>query len=216
MSLLVAMWFVAGAPSWAQEAENPSQWFQNRGFELMIGPGYQVNADVSTDDGELEVESGANFTVALSYAQASKPGLRGEFSYSRQRAGVEFEPDFGGSSTADFDADFHYFLLGALYGFPASPRVEPFAGVYLGAMYASPVGGNYDSETLLAISGVAGVKTYLSRHVGLRFQSRLLAPVSIESGSLFCSSAAGVCAVSVDAGTVFWQGDFTAGVVFAF
>jgi hypothetical protein len=183
-------------------------------IELAILPGYQANADIGTDEGELEIGSGANFTASLSFARPSQPGLRGEFSYSQQRVGFDFTAAPGDTSSFSFDADIRYFLLGALYGYQASPRNEPFAGLYLGAMHASPVGKGYDNETFFAFSLVGGVKSYLSRRVGLRLQSRLLTPISISSGSLFCTN--GRCAVSINSGTILWQGDFSAGVIYRF
>ncbi len=108
----------------------------------------------------------------------------------------------------------HYFLLGAIYGFPLSARAVPFAGIYLGVATADPVGDRYATETFFAFSLAGGMKAYLSERYGIRGQARLLAPVEFTSGSLFCTGGAsgGRCAVSVSGGSVIWQGDVSAGV----
>ncbi len=113
-----------------------------------------------------------------------------------------------------FDVDMHYFLLGAIYDFPQSRQVIPFAGLYLGAATANPIGDQYDSATFFAFAPVGGLKAYFTPTFGVRAQTRLLAPISLESGSIFCRN--GDCAVSISAGSVIWQGDVSVGALFHF
>jgi hypothetical protein len=64
------------------------------------------------------------------------------------------------------------------------------------------------------LSGGGGVKLFPTRHVGVRLDGRVFATV----GGL--STTGGVCGgygclLGID-GTLFWQGEATAGLVFAF
>jgi len=195
----------AGAEYWASE---------QGGTEICISYGYQYGGSFDDDGAELELEPAANFGLSGSYARSDQPGLHGEGAYSRQRTRVNLRQSNVEEPEYVFDVDMHYFLLGAIYDFPRSRQVIPFAGLYLGAATANPVGDRYDTETFFAFAPVGGLKAYFTPTVGLRAQARLLAPISLESGTIFCSN--GDCAVSISAGSVLWQGDVSVGALLHF
>jgi hypothetical protein len=90
-------------------------------------------------------------------------------------------------------------------------RARPFLSGLLGAtVYGLPG----DTEVRFSLSGGGGVKLFPTRHVGLRLDGRVFATI----GSL--STTAGICGgygcvLGID-GSLFWQAEATAGVVFAF
>jgi hypothetical protein len=184
------------------------------GSEICLSYGYQYGGSLDADEGELDLESAPNFGVSASYASSDQPELHAEGAYSRQRTRVNLRQSNVEAPEHLFDVDMNYFLLGAIYDFPQSRQVIPFAGLYLGAATANPVGDQYDTETFFAFSLVGGMKAYFTKSLGVRGQTRLLAPISLESGSLFCSR--GECAVSISGGTVVWQGDVSVGAVVHF
>jgi hypothetical protein len=195
----------AGAGYWAAE---------DGGNEICFSYGYQYGGSLDSDAGELEFESAPNFGVSGSYARSNQPELHGEGAYSRQRTRVNLRQSNVEEPEYLFDIDMHYFLLGAIYDFPQSRQVIPFAGFYLGAATANPVGDQYDTETFFAFAPVGGLKAYFTSNLGLRAQARLLAPISLESGSIFCSR--GECAFSISGGSVLWQGDVSVGALLHF
>ena len=185
------------------------------GAEICFSLGYQYGGSLEGDDGaELELEPAANFGLSASFARPDQPALHGEGAYSRQRAHVNLRQSNIAEPEYVFDVDMHYFLLGAIYDFPQSRQLIPFAGLYLGAATANPVGDRYDAETFFAVAPVGGLKAYFNPTFGLRAQARLLAPISLESGAVFCSN--GNCAVAISAGSVLWQGDVAVGALVHF
>jgi hypothetical protein len=90
-------------------------------------------------------------------------------------------------------------------------RVRPFLTGLLGlTRYA----GEGDNEIRFAVSAGGGVKLWPTRHLGLRLDGRVFTTfVDIEGRAIACSP--GVCLVALDA-RLAWQGEFTAGLAFAF
>ena len=195
----------AAAATWATEGG---------GTEISVSGGYQFGGSFEDDGAELELEPAANFGLCGSFARPDQPALHGEGAYSRQRTRVNLRRSDIEEPEYIFDVDMHYILLGAVYDFPQSRQVIPFAGLYLGAAVANPVGDQYDAETFFAFAPVGGLKAYFTPTFGLRAQTRLLAPISLESGSIFCTN--GACAVAISAGSVLWQGDVSIGALFHF
>ena len=89
-------------------------------------------------------------------------------------------------------------------------RARPFLTGLLGlTRYGLP----HDSETRFSVSGGGGVKMFATHHVGLRLDGRVVATFDALGTRGVCGGYG--CAIGIDA-AVFWQGEATAGIVFAF
>jgi hypothetical protein len=92
-----------------------------------------------------------------------------------------------------------------------SGSFDIFGEFMLGATRYAPAG--YESELWFTLGVAAGVKTYVARNVGFRFEGRAYyTPVSI-GGRVYCGPYGCVFGYT---GTVTFQGDITAGVIIAF
>lgn len=90
-------------------------------------------------------------------------------------------------------------------------RFDIFGEFMVGATRFVPAG--LDGETWFTLGAGAGLKTYVTRHLGFRFEARgYYTPVSI-SGRMYCGPNA--CLFGY-AGAGTFQGDLSAGVIFGF
>lgn len=89
-------------------------------------------------------------------------------------------------------------------------RARPFLTGLLGlTRYGLPG----DSEVRFSLSGGGGVKLFATPHVGVRLDGRVFATFDAIDTAGVCGGYG--CFLGVDA-SVFWQGEVTAGVLFAF
>jgi opacity protein-like surface antigen len=152
-----------------------------------------------------------SFDPALAYGGAiSFPvseGWRFELLYSRQPTRLE-----GGLGTS-FDVTIERYLAGIQEEKGAGEQVRWFGSAWLGATRFVPGLGGYDSETKFGGGVGLGVKTFLSRNVGLRFEGRAFYTRVKGEGGMACVN--GSC-LFVFSGSGLWQGDVSAGLILAF
>lgn len=190
-----------------------------RRLELSAFAGYQLNSDITTSGGTLQVDDAPGYGVALDWTLA--PGKQAELLWVYSATDVRLRATVPGApSSSSFPVDGHYFQLGGLATF-GEGTLEPFVSGSLGAaMYvpgtiALEGGGTLMPATTwrFAFSLGGGVKIWLGDRIGLRLQARLLAPVLFSGGAFY--SGPGGTALTVSGGIPFVQGDFTAGLTFA-
>lgn len=159
---------------------------------------------------DVAVGEKRSFDVSLAYGGAvSVPiseGWRFELLYSRQPTRLE-----GGPS---FDITIERYLA----GFQEEKgeeggRVRWFGTVWLGATRLVPGLSGYDSETRFGGGVGLGVKTFLAKNVGLRFEARALYTLVSGSGGVLCAN--GTCLFAFS-GNGLWQGDVGGGLILAF
>jgi len=94
---------------------------------------------------------------------------------------------------------------------PLSPRWDIFGEFMLGATRYLPRG--YESEWWFTLGVAAGVKTYVARNVGFRFEARGYYTPVVISGAAICGGYG--CVIGYT-GTGTFSGDISAGVIFGF
>lgn len=189
-----------------------------RRVELTAFAGYQVNSDVTTSAGSLQIDDAPSYGVALDWTL--RPGAQAELLWIYSSTDVRLRGLPGYPNSAPFPVDAHHFQLGGLATF-GQGKLEPFVSGSLGAaMYvpgtvALDGGSTYSLATTwrFAFTLGGGAKIWLGDRLGLRLQARLLAPVYFSSGAFY--SGPGGSAIAVSGGIPFVQGDFTAGLTFA-
>ncbi len=153
-----------------------------------------------------------SFDSALAYGGAvSFPvskGWRFELLYSRQPT------QLGGGLGAPFDVTIERYLAGFQEEKgEEGARVRWFGSVWLGATRFVPGLGGYDSATKFGGGVGLGVKTFLAKNVGLRFEGRAFYTLVQGEGGIACVN--GSC-LFVFSGSGLWQGDVSAGLILAF
>ena len=109
------------------------------------------------------------------------------------------------------DVDVDRYMGGILSQERLSQRFDIFGEFMLGATRYVPAG--YESELWFTLGAAAGVKTYVTRNVGFRFEARGYYTPVVISGATVCGGNG--CVIGYT-GTGTFQGDITAGVIIAF
>jgi hypothetical protein len=152
-----------------------------------------------------------------------------ELSWSMMPTTAEFNAyKFGGMYSYDSwagDAAVHYFLIGSHSEYHVGESVVLFGGVSLGATWLAPDnirytdGSNYgqlvgvDDMVRFAMGVTGGMKIMFSDRVGIRLQGRLLMPTYFAGVGFYVGT--GGSGLSMNAGSVMFQGDFQGGLVFS-
>ena len=164
------------------------------GGELLATPGYE----------EAPLQAGPVYGGALNVEFL--PRWRFEALAMRQASKVR-GPAYG----THVDVNVDRYMLGVQEQERLSGSFDIFGEFMLGATRYAPAG--YESELWFTLGVAAGVKTYVARNIGFRFEGRAYyTPVSI-SGRVYCGPYG--CLVGYT-GTGTFQGDVVAGVIIAF
>lgn len=188
-----------------------------RGQQVEVTPvaGLAFGGAFEVEDGELSLDAGRQLGVVVDVPVMERVQL--EFRYLRQESGLVQQSDelFGAPSPV-FDVTVHHLLGGILWEI-GEGRVRPFAIFALGAAGFAPDPEGLVTEWRFAGGLGAGLKLFLSKHVGVRLEALAL-PALVDSGTerIFCTSPAGQCFVTVTGVSALYQGAVSGGLVLAF
>lgn len=146
-------------------------------------------------------------TVDISVAK----GWRVELLYSRQKTDLVGP---GGSAGPRFDLAVERYMVGIEEEKgEEGGKTRPFGVFLLGATRLVPTLGQYGSDSRFTLGLALGVKLFLSKNVGFRFEGRgFYTPVETNA-SLLCTN--GNCLFGAS-GSGLFQGDLGAGLIIAF
>jgi hypothetical protein len=148
-------------------------------------------------------------SAGLIFGMNVAPDVQLEFVYSR--ANSSLSPEGGGPATAHIRVE--YLHAGAIYTSSSSGRVVPFFGGTAGATRLTPEEPGLDSDTNFSVGLVGGVKLFVTKHVGLRLEARVLATQVDSDSAAFCNN--GSCRIFYE-GDFLWQYAASAGIVIGF
>jgi len=190
----------------AAVAQEPAQ---SPRFELTPFAGYQSGETFSdqTTGTRLKLESAPS--AGLIFGMNVAPDIQLEFLYSRATSSLS--PEGGGPVATDIKVE--YLHAGAIYASSSGGRVVPFFGGTVGATRLSPEEPGLDSDTNFSVGLVGGVKLFVTKHVGLRLEARVLATQVDSDSAAFCNN--GSCRIFYD-GDFLWQYTANAGIVIGF
>jgi opacity protein-like surface antigen len=184
--------------------------------ELTGFAGYQVNSDVDTTQGNLSVSDTPVYGAAVGVE--TLPGAWAEFLwlYSDPTVTASGSPLLAGSSPLHVPT--HYFQVGGTKGIQRD-RVILYGGGTIGTALFMPGTLRYANGTTTSLSDTwrfaftlgAGLKVDLSRHLAIRLDARVAAPVYFSSGAFYVGS--GGSGISVSGGIPIWQWNFLGGLV---
>jgi len=188
-------------------------------FELAPVVGYQFGGHVNFYEGEFRIQDGMNYGL---YANVLvRQNHRIEFGYSMMSTKASFRPYgtfLGDYNSWDGDVNVNYFLIGSHSEMPVSEKVILFGGASLGATYMSVNTPGMDDVWRFAVGIGAGMKVMFTDRVGIRLQGRLLMPMYFAGVGFYAGIGTGGASsgLSLNTGSVIFQGDFQGGLVFGF
>jgi len=193
-ALVLAVLLFAAPRAHAQIVELTAFGGLSFGGELIATPGYE----------SVPLQAGPLYGGALNVEFL--PGWRFEGFYMREESKVR-----GPASGTYVDVNVDRYMVGVQQQEPLSARFDIFGEFMIGATRYLPAG--YESELWFTLGVAAGVKTYVARNVGFRFEARGYYTPVVISGAAICGGYG--CVIGYT-GTGTFQGDLTAGVIIAF
>jgi len=190
----------------AAQAQAQTQPLQQQTVQLSALGGWGFGGSVR--DVALDQERSFKAAPVLGGALDVKvaPGWNAELLYSRQ------ETKLAGGLSPSVDVTIERYLLG-IQEEKGDERVRWFGTVLLGGTRFVPRRDAFDPEARLTGGLGLGLKAFLTKNVGLRFEARgFYTRVKNEGGTL-CAN--GTCLFAFT-GSGVWQGDVGGGVVLAF
>jgi hypothetical protein len=197
----VALLFVAVSPLAAQTT-----------LEITPTAGYRFGGTVDNDNGQFSASSDVAWGGTIGYRV--KPDGLIELVYSRQPTTVSFAPDTAARFVVG-DAAIEYLQLGGALEFGHDPNTKPFFALTIGGTHFAPQATGLHDEYVFSFGAALGLKTYLSRRIGLRAQGRLWMS-TLSADSQFWCTLPGGCVIHASNGVFFTQGEFSGGVMFLF
>lgn len=189
--------------------------------KLEITPfyGYQLNGKVIGYSGDLNVRDASSYGVMLDIAV--QKGMQVELFYSRSDTRADFK-EFRGPTYKLTDVSVNYFQLGFLRTAKKIDNISLYGIGSLGATLFSPSGTNYNETPidyyfqdwwLFSVTLGGGAKVWLSKKVGLRFEGRLLMPITWAGGGFMIGT--GGSGLYLGGGSAILQASLSAGIIIA-
>jgi hypothetical protein len=181
-----------------------------RGFDATPFMGYQFGGKFTSYQGDLNVVDNQNYGILVDIP-ISRSGHKAEILYSRQDTVFELRTSPPDRVTRHlFDITVEYYNVGAIMEKPKG-KVRPYGAVTLGGARFAPKTGDYSDEWFFNITFGGGAKAYLSKHVGLRLDLRVLAPMNFAGTGLWVGTE-GV-EFGMATGSVITQGNVSLGLM---
>ncbi len=160
---------------------------------------------------ELEVADHAAWGAQLAVRVSNDTEV--ELLYARQDTELRTGGLFTGKPVFGLALESWQFGGNYLFG-EERERVRPYVGMGLGLTRLLPEAEGLQDETRFSASFAGGVKLWLAKNLGLRFEARGFLTVLESDRHTFCISP-GTCRVDAQSSDIF-QADLRAGVVLRF
>ena len=186
-----------------------SSLIQAQSIEITPFGGYVFPVTWSGYDGSIyfngNAQYGGIFTVATSRA------VDVEFMYNRidTRADVSSSYNFYYN---EFDVSQNYYMIGGTKNFRVNEMISPYLGLKLGGVYMVPKETDFYSYWFFAMGFDGGVKVYLNKIIGLRFQAQMLMPIQGGGLSFYYGTGGGGSSAYVSSTMIDFG--FTGGLIF--
>lgn len=182
-------------------------------FELTAQTGISLGALVSTVYDQIRLDPGQWVGGALDFYLRRDIMLEVSYYYRTgtitERSGTPWTP---GRSGVIGNQETNYLQAGTIKTFRRD-AIAPFLGGNVGlGWFSSDITGS-STSVFFTVSGVGGAKIYLTDHIGLRLQGRLLMPIFWGNIGFYCGGG-GCGAGAGGTGTV--EGELSGGVFVSF
>ena len=188
--------------------------------KLEITPyyGYMFAGKVTGYSGDLNVRDTGMYGIMLDLS--IHPEMQIEFYYSRSDTRADFV-EFRGPTYKLTDMSVNYFQIGALRQVKKMNNIVMYGVGSLGATLFSPSGESYNETPidyyyedwwLFSLTFGGGAKIFLSEKIGLRFEGRLMMPITWAGGGFMVGT--GGSGFYLGGGSAILQGSLIAGLTF--
>lgn len=171
------------------------------------GYGFGGELDVVDTDDKLTIEEDSLYGFIVDFG--GTPEAQYEFFFSQQATKITSSSGTVPPETLT-DLDISYAHIGGVLNF-GHKRVRPFFGGGLGLTHFNVQ--NYSDQTKFSISLGGGVKLFVTKNIGFRFEARGLG--TLVNNTTWIYSGGGGSAIGV-AGDVILQGQLNGGLIIAF
>jgi opacity protein-like surface antigen len=182
-------------------------------LQVSISPfaGYRVGGGFRLNDTDQQVSVGDHGAFAVALDLGTDEGREYELFYSRQST------DLRGNGFVPASTVVEYLHIGGTVELADKGWVKPYLAGGIGVTRLSPGPAAGSEDTRFSVSLGLGVRAPLSQHFSLRFEARGYYTALNTDTALFCRSdqVGGLCQVRAR-GSALFQGDFLAGVSYAF
>lgn len=185
--------------------------YDSHKYEVSAFAGYQFGGKLGVQTGTLSIKQAMNYGAVFDFY--IRPGVQVELSYTRQDTQLQLRDNLTGTKVSLFDMTVGHFQIGGLYEIRPG-RVRPYVLTTLGLTHFNPKPKERTSEWRFSFGLGGGIKAFVTEHIGLRLQGRLLFPYFPEGGGFWCFDQ-GSCFITPN-GTVIVQADFVGGIFLAF
>ncbi len=193
-----------------------STFAQEQSFDFEITPfgAYRYGGEFKETDRNfsIDLDDGESFGLILNARHS--PNTQWEILYSRQ----ETSANTTGLGVSDprLDITIEYLQAGGTYLWDGD-TVRPFLAATLGVSQVDITTPGYDSDSFFSFSLGLGFQVAPTNRLGLRLEARGYGTLLDSSSDLFCEfgPSNNICVVRID-GTIMWQVEALAGIVFRF
>ena len=194
------------APTFAQE--------QPFNFEITPFGAYRFGGEFEETDGNFSIDLDDNNSFGLILNARHSSFTQWEILYSRQETSADTTGLGLNDPTLDFNVE--YLHAGGTYLWDGN-HVRPFLAATLGVTRIEVINPGFDSDSFFSFSLGLGLQVRPTDRLGIRLEARGFATLLDSSTDLFCEfgPSNNICAIRVD-GTIMWQLEAIAGVVFRF
>lgn len=205
------MTWIAMTVLWSATAEAQDKPFN---FEITPYGAYRFGGDFRESDSDLTIKLADNSSFGVILNAAHSPVTQWEILYARQ----ETTADTNSLDTSDprLDLSIEYLHGGGTYLWDGD-HVRPFLAVTLGVTRIEVSDAGFDDDSFFSFSLGLGLQIQPTARFGLRLEARTFGTLLTSDTDIFCRTGPEInsCAVRID-GTVLWQLEALAGLVFRF
>jgi opacity protein-like surface antigen len=178
----------------------------------VFGGSFEDDEEASTANQAVDLDDAASYGLIVNWP--AEPNTEWEIYLSRQSTSFENVGLFAPDEPASPDLDISFLQAGGTYFFEGE-LARPYIVATVGVSRFEPDDSAFDSETFFAFGIGGGVKLAPTSRIGLRLEGRVLGSVVSSESAVFCRSgpAANGCLVAAT-GSMVWQWEVLAGVVF--
>ena len=179
----------------------------------MFGGSFQSDTSSgSATTQDIDIDDAGNYGLIVNWP--ADPNTEWEIYLSRQSTSLETAGLFPPDEPALTDMDITYLQVGGTYYFDGE-RARPYIVATVGASRFEPSDSAFDSENFFAFGIGGGYKLAPTSRIGVRLEGRVLGSLVSSDSGVFCrsGSTANSCLVAVS-GSVVWQWEVLAGLVF--
>jgi len=203
---VVVTFLSCSVPTFAQE--------QTFNFEITPFGAYRYGGEFKETDRNFSIDLDDDASYGLILNARHSPTTQWEILYSRQQTSANTAGL--GLSDPTLDIDVEYLQAGGTYLWDGD-TVRPFLAATLGVTQIDVSNAGYDSDSFFSFSLGLGLQVAPTHRLGLRLEARGYGTLLDSNSDLFCQFGPtnNICAVRID-GTIMWQVEALAGIVFRF